>query len=435
MSSKAYRATRVNDVNWEQLARGKEGLGVTLGVDVGKFDLWVVCRWRDGRFERPWRVQNPGEIPALLALVGPIGAEREVVVALESSGTYGDALRQALADQGIAIQRVGGKAAHDYAEVFDGVPSQHDGKDAAVVAELAALGKARPWEYQPADPWGQELTYWVEDMVAQRQMLTIWQGRLEGLLSRHWPEASQVLKLSSGTLLRVLKRYGSPQALAADPGAAAQLTRWGGSLLSPEKVEALLRGARSSVGVRAGQWQQRQIQDYAEKALAARQQSDRAQRQLRRLAEGHPVLAAQGKVVGVPTACVLWVSTGDPRDFDSSAAYRKAMGLNLVERSSGTYRGELRISKRGSARTRQWLYFAALRLVQRCGVRPWYEAKKARDEGDARRVLVAVMRKLAVALYYVGVKGEEFRPQRLFGRIGQRRGRSAKAAVAGEERS
>ena len=29
MSSKAYRTTRVNEVNWEQLARGKEGLGVT----------------------------------------------------------------------------------------------------------------------------------------------------------------------------------------------------------------------------------------------------------------------------------------------------------------------------------------------------------------------------------------------------------------------
>jgi transposase len=419
-------------VNWDQLARGKEGVGIALGVDVGKFDLLVVCRWNDGHFERPWRVKNPGEIPALVALVRQIRAERKAVVAMESSGTYGDALRQALADQGIAVERVPSKAAHDYAEVFDGAPSQHDGKDAAVVAELAALGKAKPWAYAPADPWEQELTYWVEDMVAQRQMLTIWQGRLEGLVARHWPEASQVLKLSSGTLLRVLKRYGSPQALAADPDAAQQLTRWGGSLLAPEKVEALLAGARSSVGVRAGQWPQRQIQDYAERALAARQRSERAQRQLRRLAEGHAVLRAQAKVVGVPTACVFWVSTGDPRDFDSAAAYRKAMGLNLVERSSGTYQGELRISKRGSARTRQWLYFAALRLVQQCGVRPWYEAKKARDDGDARRVVVAVMRKLAVALYHVGVKGEEFQPQRLFGRSGQRRGRAATGAVAGK---
>src|SRR5262249_37902792 len=97
--------------------------------------------------------------------------------------------------------------------------------------------------------------------------------------------------------------------------------------------------------------------------------------------------------------------------------------LNLVERSSGTYQGRLRISKRGSARARHWLYFAALRLVQNCGVRPWYEAKKARAEADARRGLVAVMRKLAGALYQVGVHDEEFQPQRLFGQIDRGCGR------------
>lgn len=313
------------------------------------------------------------------------------------------------------------------------MPSQHDGKDAAVVAELAAMGKTKPWAYQAADSWEEELAYWVEEMVAQRQMLTPWQGRLEGLLARHWPEASQVLKLSSGTLLRILKRYGTPQALAEDPDAATQLARWGRSLLSAAKIEELLAGARSSVGVRAGPWQQRQIQEYAERVLAARQQANRAQQRLRQLAAGHPVLQAQGKVVGVPTACVLWTSTGDPRTFDSAGAYRKAMGLNLAERSSGTYQGRLRISKRGSARTRQWLYFAVLRLVQQCGVRPWYEAKKARHEGEARRVLVAVMRKLAVALYHVGVRNEGFQPRRLFGRIGRGSGRSAERTVSSRE--
>src|SRR6266481_6279359 len=164
MSSKAYRATRVNDVNWEQIARGKESLGVTLGVDVGKFDVLVVCRWADGRFERPWRIKNPWEIATLVALVRQVKADRKLVVAMESSGTYGDALRQALGDNGIECQRVNGKAAHDYA---------------AVVAELAALGKAKPWAYQAADSWEEELTYGVEEMVAQRQMVTLWQGRLE----------------------------------------------------------------------------------------------------------------------------------------------------------------------------------------------------------------------------------------------------------------
>jgi transposase len=223
--------------------------------------------------------------------------------------------------------------------------------------------------------------------------------------------------------------------LAADVAAATQLARWGRSLLSAAKIEELLAGARSSVGVRAGPWQQRQIQEYAERVLAARQRANRAQRRLRQLAAGHPVLQAQGKVVGVPTACVLWTSTGDPRTFDSAGAYRKAMGLNLAERSSGTYQGRLRISKRGSARTRQWLYFAVLRLVQQCGVRPWYEAKKARHEGEARRVLVAVMRKLAVALYHVGVRNEGVQPRRLFGRIGRHSRRSAERCGARPQRA
>ena len=319
MSRRAYRATRVNDVSWEQLARGKESLGVALGVDVGKFDLFVVCRWTDGRFERPWRVRNPKEIPALVALVTQIKAEREALVAMEPSGTYGDALRQALADKEIAVQRVSGKAAHDYAEVFDGVPSQHDGKDAAVVAELAALGKARPWAYQAADSWEEELTYWVEEMVTQRQIVTLWQGRLEGLLARHWPEASQVLKLSSGTLVRTLKRYGSPKALAEDAEAAK--LQWAAWPIGSDRNMSVARRRRSRscwrvqpvecAGVRVGQWQQRQIQDYAPKRCSPPDgESNRAQRRLRQLAKGHSVLEPQGKMVGVPTACVCLLGGG-----------------------------------------------------------------------------------------------------------------------------
>jgi transposase len=424
MNSRAYRATRVNDVKWDEIAKGREGLGITLGVDVGKLTLWAVCRWADGSFERPWRADNPMEIPTLVSLIKQMSMGRKLVVAMESSGTYGDSLRQALADNKIKAVRVGNKASHDFAEVFDGVPSQHDGKDAAVVAELAALGKSTPWDYRPADAWEQELAYWVEWMVAHRQALTIWQGRLEGLVGRHWPEATQVLKLSSVTLLRALKHYGSPQALAADPQAAQQLARWGGRFLEPKKIRQLVDNASSSVGVRAAEWQQRQIRDYAQQALAARAEGHRANRRLYDLAAENVVLQAQGKVVGMPTACVLWTSTGDPRKYHAAAAYRKAMGLNLVERSSGQYKGRLRISKRGSARSRQWLYFAVLRLIQKSGIRPWYEAKKARNENDARIAVVAVMRKLAVALYHVGIDNQEFKPRRLFGRICKRVGDS-----------
>jgi hypothetical protein len=130
----------------------------------------------------------------------------------------------------LAVLRVSPKAAHDYAAIFDGTPSQHDGKDAAVVAELAALGQAAAWPYQVRPGWEQELAYWVDWLEAQRQVLVLWAGRLEGLLARHWPEATRVLRLTQARLLRALAHYGGPAALAADGQAAARLAGGGAAV-------------------------------------------------------------------------------------------------------------------------------------------------------------------------------------------------------------
>jgi hypothetical protein len=144
MKSKAYRATAVNRIDADQLSRSHPGQALTVGLDIGKYHVLAVARWPDALFARPWLVANPEQLPVLLTLRRRLGQDHAVTVALEPSGTYGDPLRQALTDAGLTVQHVGSKAAHDYAEVFDGVPSQHDGKDAAVVAELAALGKGAP---------------------------------------------------------------------------------------------------------------------------------------------------------------------------------------------------------------------------------------------------------------------------------------------------
>jgi transposase len=414
MKSKAYRGTDVNRIDVRSLSQGHDGQALVVGFDVGKFRLAAVARWSDGHFERPWLADNPAHVPQLVCLLAQLAGQRSLTVALEPSGTYGDPLRQALQDAGLVVQRVSPKAAHDYAEVFDGVPSQHDGKDAAVVAELAALGKAQPWPYLPPSEWEQELAYWVEWMDAQAHLLAMWLGRIEALLSRHWPEATAVLRVSSATLLRILEAYGGPAALAEDAQATVRLQQWGGRFLDPAQVQRLLQCAKETAGVRQGLWDRQRLQAYAGQALQARREVRRGQRRLRQLAEGHAVLQAQGKVIGVPTACVLWSCVGDPRQYSCGAAYRKAMGLNLTERSSGTYRGKLKISKRGHPLPRKWLYFAVLRLVKQAGVASWYQAKKSRDGQQAKRALVGVMRKLVPALYRIAVTGAAFEAGKLF---------------------
>jgi transposase len=423
MRSRAYGAIGVKQVDGHRFGRNHDGQDLFIGLDIGKYDMKAVARWSDGSFERPWQVQNPTEIHVLIGLLTQLRPERRLLVGMEPSGTYGDALRQALHDADIAVARISPKISHDYAEVFDGVPSQHDGKDAALIAELTAMGKGKNWTYEPPDGWEQELCYWVERMECHCRIYMMALGALEALLGRHWPEATRVLQVSSATLLRVLETYGGPAALAADPLAGSRVARWGGTKLKADKVQKLLASARDTVGVRAGDWDTRRIQDHAQRARAARREIACCKRHLQALAKGHPVLGAQGKAVGLVTACVLWVSVGDPRDYFCARAYRKALGLNLVERSSGIYQGKLRISKRGSSQARQWLYLATLRLVKQAGVRPWYEAKKARDGRGARRAVVAVMRKLGLALYHVGARGAEFSPRRLFARIVARKSR------------
>lgn len=413
--SKPYSAVPVNHVVLKHLTQGRADRAVVVGFDIGKFEILAVPRWGDKDFGRPWRIVNPQEIPDVVRLLVQLSQQsRGLRLALEPSGTYGDALRQACHDAGLAMWRVSPKAAHDYAEIFDGTPSQHDGKDAAVVAELAALGKATVWPYQVKEVWEQELAYWVDWQEAQRQLLVVWAGRLEGLLARHWPEATGVLKVTKATLLQTLIHYGGPAGLAADSQAAKQLSQWGGVWLDAAKVQRLLQTARESVGIRQSEIDKRRMREYAGQAYEARQQMRQSQRELAKLVGGQAVLKAQAGVVGSATASVLWASVGDPRGYECGEAYRKAMGLNLREYSSGTKQGELHISKRGNAATRRWLYLAALRMVKQAGVQQWYEAKKERDGQEAKGAVVAVMRKLVLALYQVGAKGATFEVGRLF---------------------
>jgi len=407
MTSRAYRAVDVNQVEPETWLQDRHEAAVQVGLDVGKHFILCTLRWSGDDFDRPWRVRNPFDVGRLAELLGQVGRGRRLLVALEPSGTYGDALRQALQRAGLEVHRVSPKHAADYAEVFDGVPSQHDGKDAAVIAELAAQGRSWPWPMPEPTEVEQELAYQVEWLDGQRRQMMLWCGRVEALLSRHWPEATRIVALSSGTLLRCLARYGGPRGLAA-PVAWEQVRDWGGHYLSAQKAQALVDSARQTSGVTTGPWDEERLRRYAREIQKCQGEMRTARRRLQVLTHQHSAIRAMGEVVGVPTACVLWVELGDPSAYHCGPAYRKAMGLNLAERSSGTWQGKLKISKRGSSSVRRWLYLAALRWLKQEPVRQWYARQKAQRRGEGKPAVIAVMRKLALALYRVGGRGEKF---------------------------
>ena len=417
MKNKAYRAVDVNSVQAAVWLRERRQAVVHAGLDIGKEFILCMLRWGVADFDRPWRVHNPHDLPRLAELLAAVAQGRQLIVAPEPTGTYGDAARQSLARVGLVVHRVSPKMASDYAEVFDGVPSQHDGKDAAVVADLAAQGKSWPWPLPQPTEAEQELAYQVAWMDDQRRQMMHWCGRVEGLLSRHWPEATRIVSLCSGTLLACLAQYGGPRGLAAATDAREQVRRWGGSFLSAAKAEALVACARETLGVAMGGWDEEHVRRSVRQIQACRGEIQGARRRLRVLTRDHEVIQALSRVVGIGTACVLWAELGDPSAYHCGSAYRKAMGLNLAERSSGQWQGKLSISKRGSSMVRRWLYMAALRWVRQEPVHSWYLRQKAARRGEGKPALVGVMRKLALALYRVGGRGDVFDRNALYGSV------------------
>jgi transposase len=414
MKSRAYRAVDVNRVEAAACLEERGDTPVHVGLDVGKESIYCTLRWGVHDFDRPWRVRNPSDVLRLAELLSVVSQGRPLLVAMEPTGTYGDALRQALQGGGLPVHRVSPKNASDYAEVFDGVPSQHDGKDAAVVAELAAQGRSWPWPMPVATEAEQELAYQAEWLDGQRRQMMLWCGRVEALLSRHWPEATRVLPLCSGTLLHCLKQYGGPRGLAEAPDGVKRLQRWGRQFLAEDTAQALVDSARQTVGVTMGRWDEERLRRYAAQIQICRAEMRAAKRRMCELTRGHAAICAMSAVVGVPTACVLWVELGNPSAYHCGSAYRKAMGLNLAERSSGKWQGRLKISKRGSSKVRRWLYLAALRWVRKEPVRSWYLRQKVQRRGESKPALIGVMRKLALALYQVGGRGKPFNQKELY---------------------
>jgi transposase len=399
------------------------GVGTAVGLDVSKEEIVACVRWPGAQFERPWRIGNPDQIEELLELVTLLRTTcGSMTVGMESTGTYGDAVRRALTLGRVEVHRISGKASRDYQEIFDGVPSQHDGKDAAVIAELTAFGKGTAWPYQEESQRQAEARRQVARAESYREQQTQWTGRLESLLARHWPELSSLLALESVTLLEMLVHYRSPARVAADAGAGARLAGWGGPQLKASKIAQVLASARATQGLPVSEPQGAWLEEVASNVLSALRQVQDANRQLTALVAAEPGLSRYA-MIGAPTLAAIWVHAGDPRDYGSGGALLKALGLNLKERSSGRRVGELAISKRGSSRARRWLYFWALRAIQREELREWYaqfirvgrsSSEAGKQEHRKMKGVVAVMRKLARGLRHAMIHEEEFDYGKLF---------------------
>ena len=413
MKKRIYRKVAIANLDELALKASVAGQRVVLAVDVAKEDMVGVFAGVDGGEGKTVSWKSPGENERVADLLERLlEPGRSVEVAMEASGAYGDVLRHMLIQRGFKVYRVSGKRTHDAAEVFDGVPSLHDAKSAAIIAKLHLDGVSALWPEVPTSVRGARAMIGTMEMFGEHYQRLIHQ--LEGWLARHWPEVTGVLELTSATLLAMLSRIGGPTEVAANPAGARRLLHgMGHGLLKPEKIEAVIACAQRSSGVPTVAEEHAALRELAEEAHRALKQFKASKGKVEASAEAGPAREL-APVTGKATAAVLLADAGDARDYSSAGAYLKAFGLNLKEKSSGVLKGRLSITKRGPSRARKWLWLAVLRWIQKDDLAAaWYRRKIGRDGNTKAKAIVALMRKLVKALFHVA-RGRPFDSSKLF---------------------
>jgi transposase len=413
VKKRSYRAVAVNNVRIEKLSEQVAGRRVVVGIDAAKTSFVATLMDDERQVLLTVKWEHPRETRDFVKLLGALGA-RTVEAAMEPTGSYGRPVLELLRGAGTGVFRVSPKRVHDAAEMFDGVPSQHDAKCAAIIARLHCDGFSSVWPQQSEE--ARNLSAAVKTAARAHDMRQRMLNELEGWLAAFWPEVLLLLEHGGATLTALLREYGSPARIAAQHAEARVLMRRVGTgLLKAAKIEAVLLSAQESTGAPMTSGEVNALQKFAQEIENINARVREHDAELAQLATANEPAGRMAKVVGKVTAAVLVSEAGDPRSFTSTSAYVKNLGLNLKECSSGKKRGQLAITKRGSGCARRYLFLAALRLIRTDPVTgSWYQAKVLRDGGRSRmKGVVAVMRKLARALWHVA-RGAEFDAQKLF---------------------
>lgn len=418
MSKKrTYSAQSVESVRLESLVPAL-GDGCIVSLDVAKEKFVGALATASGEPLKLFRFSHPTETRQFLDLVTSLRQlvpEDRVRVAMEPTGTYGDAIRYQLEQRGIPVWMVAAKKTHDSQALFDDVRSMHDPKSAVHIAKLCAMDLASRW--QPAPETRSRLRALIELRAHETGAAERCFGRLEAMLARHWPEFGHWLDVrGQKSALALLTEYASPARVTEEPAeAAALLRRVSRSRLAPELIVGLVKDSSDSLGMPATLEEEQSLKTLATQARDAEARADALERAMGELIGEDEVFGRLAVWMGTYTAAAI-VTLCDPRQYQNARQLEKACGLNLREKSSGEDRRDrvrLRISKRGPSLVRKLLYLFSLRMIdQSPTVRAWYMRRSSYPRMKLSAV-TAVTRKLVRAVFHVA-RGAAFDPNALF---------------------
>jgi transposase len=340
---------------------------------------------------------------AKLAEVAPYHQPSEVQIGLEATGNYWENLYQHFAQLGYRLVLLNPQQTHQWAGKR-GLRAKTDKLDTLNIGKLLLSDEVRP-AYVPDEQIAnyREL---VRMQLNLTEQMTRYKNELHALLVVLFPEFEQFFSDPSGkTALKLLLEYPCAQAFAAAgvetlTAKLKTIAPRSYGLASAQKLHELAKNSVASGRAIEARTLSLVIICGQLQALAGHLATIETQ-----LAEWLGADAAAQRLEAVPdfgpkTVAVLRAELGEVSRFQGRDQVVASVGLDLTVRESGAWKGQPKLSKRGSGLLRKLLYMTAVSCLRRkdSPFRAYYEAMVVRGL-RGRKALMAVMRKMVAVAY------------------------------------
>lgn len=289
------------------------------------------------------------------------------IVGMEPTGHYWINLSKWLFKQGIEVVTVNPHLVKRNKENRDNTQSKSDKKDALVIADMVKNGY---YAFVRDTSESFEILRVLmsnRDVVVKRLVSTI--NQLNRWVDIVFPELRQVFKdITAKGAIATLRLFPSPMELRSlkpddvVSGWKSIMKRQPGL----KKAQLLLQLAKKSVGTRqALEAYKFHLEQLLEEYDLAVLQLERVEQEVKDVLKQIPFAKKLLAIKGISEISLAGIlgEAGDLSGFSHGNSLLRHAGLHLAEASSGKWKGQIVISKRGRSRLRRFLYLATMSLV------------------------------------------------------------------------
>ncbi|MGG0792408.1 IS110 family transposase [Peribacillus simplex] len=289
------------------------------------------------------------------------------IVGMEPTGHYWINLSKWLFKQGIEVVTVNPHLVKRNKENRDNTQSKSDKKDALVIADMVKNGYYAFVRNTSESFEILRVLMSNRDVVVKRLVGT--NNQLNRWVDIVFPELRQVFKDITGKgAIATLRLFPSPMELRSlkphdvVSGWKSIMKRQPGL----KKAQLLLQLGRKSVGTRqALEAYKFHLEQLLEEYDLAVLQLERVEQEVKDVLKQIPFAKKLLAIKGISEISLAGIlgEAGDLSGFSHGNSLLRHAGLHLAEASSGKWKGQIVISKRGRSRLRRFLYLATMSLV------------------------------------------------------------------------